>query len=75
MKRGAELADVSPEDMFLAWFLRLPHACDVAAAARHELARLDGMPLSEATRRLRGLLEQATLSPSQATQSRRRVRH
>jgi len=67
---------VSPEDIFLAWFLRLPHNADVAAAARAEIARLDRLDLmSETTHRLRIMLEQASLYPLHVHHGRGRLQH
>lgn len=66
----------TPEDIFLAWFLRLPHKTDVAEAARMELARLDRLELmSETTHRLRIMLEQASLYPLHVHHGRGRLRH
>lgn len=45
-----------PEDVFLAWLMQLPFEADIAAAARHEIIRLDAIaPLSAGPRRLREL--------------------
>ncbi len=54
------LALASPEDVFLAWLVALPDDADIAAAARVQIARIDGVALATAPlRRLRALLEEA----------------
>jgi hypothetical protein len=66
----------SSEDLFLAWFLRLPHNADVAQAARNEIARLNRLEhICETTLRLRTMLEQASRFPLHARPSHRRLQH
>ena len=67
----------TPEDMFLAWFLRLPHHADVTQAARQELARLDRLDIaSDSLHRFRIMLELASASPAHVAQpGRRRAIH
>lgn len=64
------------EDMFLAWFLKLPDSANVADAARIEIARIDrAASPSDEVARLRSLLYQATLNQPVASRQRRRQRH
>lgn len=53
-------AQVSPEDVFLLWLLRLPEGADIVEAARDEIARLDRLaPLPPGPARLRALMAEA----------------
>lgn len=64
------------EDLFLAWFLRLPHDADVAQAARSEIARLNRLEhICDTTYRFRIMLEQAVHFPAHSSPSRRRLQH
>ena len=75
METRATNPDATAEDMFLAWFLRLPHTSDVAAAARVELARLEPLAPSDSIRRLRSMLQQVCQSSATARAGRRALRH
>jgi len=68
--------DMRSEDMFLAWVMQLPHAADIAAAARIEIARLDAINSdSETIARLRSLLVQASASRFAMPRGRSRSKH
>lgn len=54
------VAALRPEDVFMAWLVRLPPGADVARAALAEIARIDGAALSHAgVSQLRDLFAQA----------------
>jgi hypothetical protein len=66
----------TPEDLFLAWLMRLPYGADISQAARLEIARLDRVKaFCEITHRYRIMLELAGSSPPHLHQGRRRVQH
>ena len=66
----------TPEDLFLAWFLRLPHTADIAEAARIEIARLNTLEtISDTTHRLKIMLELASHMPAHVAHSNRRRSH
>jgi hypothetical protein len=74
--RALSPAQPAPEDLFLAWFLRLPHGADVTQAARLEIARLDReRAFCETTHRYRIMLEQASAGPPHLRPGRRSIRH
>ena len=67
------LAETRPEDVFLAWLLRLPAGVDVAAAAAAEIMLLDrAAPLSPGLSRLRQLMSDACALPTPTVRLNRR---
>lgn len=74
--RAINRVQPTPEDLFLAWLLRLPYGADVSQAARLEIARLDrAETFCEITHHYRMLLEEAGSSPLHFLPGRRRIQH
>lgn len=66
----------TPQDLFLAWLVGLPHDVSVERAAMTEIARIDAIASpSNAILSLRGLLHQATLTISHQPRRRRTRLH
>ncbi len=76
MQERTVVEGITAEDLFFAWVLRLDMDCNVADAARREIARLEeGALFDERSLRLRGLLLQAASLMALPPRSRRRHLH